>query len=245
LGSRRVGRAKALGSWQEDFKAEWLQLSKGDERRLVEKELHWRKLPAKTKGRTERLAQIEEEKDRPHGKYLTEINRWTCSCPAYLISRFLTCKHLIREANKILDDAPLTSMEFFAKLSRQHYPPYYSIEGIHFEGDAEDSGGDIKVRILGAEDVENIRIASSTRSSSPPQVEDEEMDEVDEVAVQITTSDAEELLGADEEDDEHEGGDTVECVSNNQWYLPIIVDSDILLDLLFLGPSAKDQTVLR
>jgi hypothetical protein len=136
-------------------------------------------------------------------------------------------------------------MEFFAKLSRQHYPPYYSIEGIHFEGDAEDSGGDIKVRILGAEDVENIRIASSTRSSSPPQVEDEEMDEVDEVAVQITTSDAEELLGADEEDDEHEGGDTVECVSNNQWYLPIIVDSDILLDLLFLGPSAKDQTVLR
>jgi hypothetical protein len=213
LGSRRVGRAKALASWQEDFKAEWLQLTKCDERRLVEKELHWRKLPAKTKGRTERLAQIEEEKDRPHGKYLTEIDRWTCSCPAYLISRFLMCKHLVREANEILDDAPLTRMEFFAKLSRQHYPPYYSIEGIHFKDDAEDSGGDIEVRILGTKDVENIRIASSTRSSSPPRVEDEEMEEMDEMA---TTSDAEEDPGADKEDSELEGAETVERVSNNQ-----------------------------
>ena len=47
-------------------------------------------------------------------------------------------------------------------------------------------------------------------------MEDEEMDEMDEVVVQIaTTSNAEEYLGADKEDNELEGSETVECMSNN------------------------------
>ena len=43
------------------------------------------------------------------------------------------------------------------------------------------------------------------------------MDEMDEVVVQIaTTSNAEEYLGAEKEDDELECSETVECMSNNQ-----------------------------
>jgi hypothetical protein len=26
--------------------------------------------------------------------YLTDVNRWVCSCPSFLTSRFLICKHL-------------------------------------------------------------------------------------------------------------------------------------------------------
>jgi hypothetical protein len=85
-GLRQIGRAKALAGWQSDFKAKWVDLSKTDEHRLVEKELEWLQKPKKTKGHTERLAQIEEEKNRPNGTYITDVNRWTCSCPSYLIS---------------------------------------------------------------------------------------------------------------------------------------------------------------
>ena len=56
---------------------------------------------------------------------------WTCSCPAYLISRFLLCKHLVREANNKLSNKPLTDLKFFLNLRRHHYPPFYLIPGIH------------------------------------------------------------------------------------------------------------------
>ena len=153
-GLRRIGRAKALAGWQMDFRAEWLDLGKTDEHRLVEKELEWLRKPKKTKGRTERLTQIEEEKNRPGGKYVTDINRWTCSCPSYLISRFLLCKHLVRAANTILDDKPFDSLDFFFNLWRNHYPPYYLVSGIHadteiVETTPSDSTTDTNIRVLG------------------------------------------------------------------------------------------------
>ncbi|TDL17451.1 hypothetical protein BD410DRAFT_708203, partial [Rickenella mellea] len=107
LGQRRLGRSAALLDWQKDFKADWMDMSRPDAIRLTEKELRWRKASAKTKGRSERLAEIEEEADRVPGTYHTDIQKWTCSCPAYLISRFLLCKHLVRKANAALKDTPL------------------------------------------------------------------------------------------------------------------------------------------
>jgi hypothetical protein len=151
-GLRRIGRAKALAGWQTDFRAEWLDLGKTDEYRLVEKELEWRRKPKKTKGRTERLAQIDEEKNRPNGTYITNIDRWTCSCPSYLISRFLLCKHLVRTANTFLDDKPLDSLDFFFNLRRNHYPPYYSVSGIHTDttiGAQDNDTANMTIRVLG------------------------------------------------------------------------------------------------
>jgi hypothetical protein len=62
---------------------------------------------------------------------VTDVQRWTCSCPAYLISRFLLCKHLVRIVNETLPDDPRTDLHFFLNLRRQHYLPYYLIPGIH------------------------------------------------------------------------------------------------------------------
>ena len=56
-----------------------------------------------------------------------------------------------------------------AKLIKMvQYPPYYSIKCIHFENNAKDGGGDVEVCILGAKNVENIRIVSSIQSPSHP-----------------------------------------------------------------------------
>lgn len=147
-GLQRIGRAKVLAGWQTDFCADWLDMGRSDEHRLVEKELQLLKSSAKAKGRSERLAEIAEEEIQPCGIYLTEIDRWMCSCPAYLISCFLLCKHLVREANEILDNAPRTSLVFFANLRRQHHPPFYSIEGIHFQKPMEEIVQP-KIRVLG------------------------------------------------------------------------------------------------
>ena len=49
-------------------------MSHCDEHRLVEKQLDWLKKPKKTKGRTEQLAELDEEEHRPRGKYLMEID---------------------------------------------------------------------------------------------------------------------------------------------------------------------------
>jgi len=128
---RRSGRPKALASWQTDFKADWVYHTKPDEQRQLERELKWRKTPLKTKNRAERLAQLEAEAERKSGTYHTDIHRWTCSCPAFLISRFLLCKHLVRAANSELGEAPLTDLRFFLNIHRHHLPPFYHIPGIH------------------------------------------------------------------------------------------------------------------
>jgi len=129
----RKGRAKPLASWQVDMKAEWVFHSKTDEHRLVLKEVEVRKMPLKNKDRAVRLTLLEEEAKRENGTYHTSLEDWTCSCPSYLISRFLLCKHLVRAANVPLDSSPLTDLRFFLKVRRHHFPPFYHIPGIHTE----------------------------------------------------------------------------------------------------------------
>lgn len=95
----------------------------------------------------EQLAELDEEENRPRGKYLIEIDRWTCTCPAYLISRFLLCKHLVREANQMLNDAPLDDLSFFFHLRRERFPPYYKIAGIHYDETAEESDEEVEIQV--------------------------------------------------------------------------------------------------
>jgi SWIM zinc finger len=150
LGHRRIGRAKPLAGWQTDFRADWVDMSRVDEHHLIKKELRWLKAPANTKGRTKRLAEIAEEAQRPHGTYHTSLEEWTCSCPSYLISRFLLCKHLVWLANAKLNDVPITSLAFFAAICHNCYAPFYSIEGIHCTEDpSTNEGDDVDIHVLG------------------------------------------------------------------------------------------------
>src|SRR5436190_19972207 len=63
-GLRRVGQPQPLAGCQVDMRLDWLEMSKGDEQRLVERELTWLKMPANAEGRAERLAEMEEERRR-------------------------------------------------------------------------------------------------------------------------------------------------------------------------------------
>ncbi|EJD34591.1 hypothetical protein AURDEDRAFT_76042 [Auricularia subglabra TFB-10046 SS5] len=111
IGKRRVARKTKLASWQKAMKAEWIELSKPDALRNMQKEL--KVLLQKGKGvkfaqaRADRLAELEADRSRPHGNYHTDLQRWTCSCPSYLINRFLLCKHIVREAAPLLGDVPM------------------------------------------------------------------------------------------------------------------------------------------
>ncbi|KAJ7230419.1 hypothetical protein GGX14DRAFT_553899 [Mycena pura] len=150
-GVRRIGRPQALAGWQTDTKAEWVDKSRSDEHRRVAKELKLLKSAPNTKGRAERLQQLAEEEDREPGTYTMDIENWVCPCKYFFKSRFLMCKHLICEVDKRLDNRPLTDLRFFLDLRRNHFPPYYSIPGIHAtaESDTEEDAQPKQVVVLG------------------------------------------------------------------------------------------------
>ncbi|KAJ7884236.1 hypothetical protein B0H13DRAFT_1565741, partial [Mycena leptocephala] len=106
-GMRRAGRGGEVAGWQADFRGVWKDCSRSDEHRLVAKELAILKTSKTTKNRSERLEQIAAEGEREPGEYFTDVDKWICSCPAFLISRFLLCKHLVREVNTKLDNKPV------------------------------------------------------------------------------------------------------------------------------------------
>ncbi|KAJ7474946.1 hypothetical protein FB451DRAFT_1465249 [Mycena latifolia] len=122
-----------------DAKAEWVDKSRSDKHRRVAKELQVLKSPPGTKGWAERLEQLADDETWESGTYATDIQKWVCPCKSYSINRFLMCKHLIREANKLLDNRPLTKLRFFLDLRWNHFPPYYSIPGIHAATEPDDA----------------------------------------------------------------------------------------------------------
>lgn len=154
--TRRQGRNPTLAEWQKDFRHDWNQLSKPDELRNIERELEWLYKPKKTKGRAERLAQIRENAQRQPGTHHTNPDKWVCSCRAFLVSRFLLCKHLVRIANERMGYKPHTHIDWFANLRRNHSPPFYLIPGIHISipsanntlGDTYSQGPRVVLRTL-------------------------------------------------------------------------------------------------
>ncbi|KAJ7656928.1 hypothetical protein DFH06DRAFT_1328467 [Mycena polygramma] len=125
-GIRRMGRPRALAGWQVDAKALWADKSWLDKHRHVAQELQIRRSAPNTKGRAERLQLLAENEDREPGTYATDIDNWPS------------------------DDKPLTDLRFFLDLHRNHFPPYYSIPGIHTDRpDIDESTQPKEVLVLG------------------------------------------------------------------------------------------------
>jgi len=53
-------------------------------------------------------------------KYHTDPYKWVCGCPAFLQSRFLTCKHIVRCYEPIAD-----TLSFFETVRRQRTSPFW------------------------------------------------------------------------------------------------------------------------
>lgn len=82
---------KAVVSWRKEFKAEW--------KRLFRNEV----TPARLQ------------------LYHTNPIKWTCSCPAFVMSRFLVCKHIISCFKQ-----PADRFDFFNTITRQRRPPFWT-----------------------------------------------------------------------------------------------------------------------
>ncbi|KAJ3979402.1 hypothetical protein F5890DRAFT_1421394 [Lentinula detonsa] len=164
---RRKGRPHPLAKWQETLKRDWQEMSKPDEWRLMSKELVCRKKGVsgqlKPHEKEERLTNIEAEKVRPKGSYHTNIDNMTCSCPSFTLSRWLLCKHLVRQVNEKTGNAPLNNLPFFRALRRNHYPPFYIIPGVHMAMPAE--AGACPIDFEGPGDIQETR--AQERQVSP------------------------------------------------------------------------------
>lgn len=133
LDQRREGRPKSLAPWQRDFKHEFENLLKPDADRRKEKEAA---IMAKTRKpaawRQQQIEWIREQESAEPGTYGTSLEDWTCSCPSYLVSRFLLCKHLARlaKARMAANDVKLTLHTYY-ELHRERTTPFYRFPGIH------------------------------------------------------------------------------------------------------------------
>jgi hypothetical protein len=78
-----------------------------------------------------------------HDKYRPDPQRWVCTCPHFVVSRFLICKHLVQSVHPV-------SPKFFFEVERNRTTPFYSHPGLielPLDGDADgnddDDGGDV------------------------------------------------------------------------------------------------------
>jgi len=121
----RAGRAALPMDWQKEFQAQWIDMSKPDEQRNIEQQLTVLKSAKKSKGCAEKLAELEADAERPSGTYHTDIDRWTCSCPSYLISQFLLCKHIAHTVNARIPGFNPRDDLVSSSLHCNHLPLFY------------------------------------------------------------------------------------------------------------------------
>lgn len=82
------GRHRNLYAWRKPFKAQWMKC---------------KSTPI-------------SDPDDP--KYATDPHRWVCTCPAFIRSRFLICKHLVQSVHPV-------SARFFIEVTRRRTTPFW------------------------------------------------------------------------------------------------------------------------
>jgi hypothetical protein len=117
----------------------------------------------------------------------------------------------------MLDNDPLTSLSFFASLNHQHYPPYYTITGIHYKpGLAKDvDNGETEIKILGHNDATCSEAGRASLRLSSPGLDDVETSDGRTDSEQIEHEESLTIQQADEgradkwgaEEDQGDGGD--------------------------------------
>jgi len=95
-----------------------------------------------------------------------------------------------------------SDLAFFRNLRRNHYPPYYAMEGIHFEK-AVETPKEVDIHVLGRGLVTQSEPSHSSRPSSPTPSNLEE----DDIDPDITEVETTSVAGEEERDDTDDSGD--------------------------------------
>ena len=56
--------------------------------------------------------------------YITDVEKWICNCPSFLLSRFFLCKHLIQRSQ-----FEITPKFFYHQIQRQGKYPFLVLQG--------------------------------------------------------------------------------------------------------------------
>ena len=112
-----IGRFRELPKWRKDFKSEW-----------------------KKAARTPITMPLNE-------RYRPDVKRFVCTCPRFVVSRFLICKHLVQQFHPV-------NPRFFLEVTRNRSLPFWShpslkplgiptdsVEMDHRTGDGDDNVG--------------------------------------------------------------------------------------------------------
>ncbi|KAF8151568.1 hypothetical protein B0H34DRAFT_621443, partial [Crassisporium funariophilum] len=87
---------------------------------LLKETARYRKLSSWRKGFKKTWRKLEETPiTMPiNDAYRPKVNKWICTCPAFAVSRFLVCKHLIQRVHRV---PPI----FFLEADRFREPPFW------------------------------------------------------------------------------------------------------------------------
>ncbi|KAH9032964.1 hypothetical protein EDB85DRAFT_1864712, partial [Lactarius pseudohatsudake] len=144
-----IGRYRELPSWRKGFKAEW-----------------------KKALRTPITVPMNE-------KYRPDVKRFVCTCPQFVVSRFLICKHLVQQFHPV-------DPRFFLEVKRNRTLPFWSHPSLKplstvaeiIEGDRStiaDGDGDDKASV---EVYSQLNTARNEIDDSDPQIDDDDDDEL-------------------------------------------------------------------
>jgi hypothetical protein len=84
-----IGRFRELPKWRKDFKAEWMKAMRTDIMMLLNE------------------------------RYCPDTKHFVCTCPRFVVSRFLLCKHLVQQFHP-------ADPQFFLKVTRNRTLPFWS-----------------------------------------------------------------------------------------------------------------------
>ena len=103
-----IGCYRELAPWRKDFKSAWMDDLKKDQNVDL------------------------------HDKYRPDPQPWVCTCPHFVVSRFLICKHLVQSVRPV-------NPKFFFEVERNRTTPFYhhpSLVELPLDGDSSDNDDD-------------------------------------------------------------------------------------------------------
>ena len=102
-----IGRLRELSAWRKAFKRQW---------------------------------KIDSQKDQNydlHDRYRPDPKRWVCTCPHFVVSRFLICKHLVQSVKPV-------PPHFFFEVTRNRTTPFWRHKSLVAEDlDGDDVGSEV------------------------------------------------------------------------------------------------------
>ncbi|KAI9090067.1 hypothetical protein DFS34DRAFT_585337 [Phlyctochytrium arcticum] len=128
-------------------------------------------------------------------KYQPDAHLWKCTCPSFVINRFLICKHLVQRVHRV-------PVVFFWEVKRRRTAPYWQHPSLRVIYDDVDDDDNDEENGEGLSDVRDVADEGGCIPDAEDHADDEDDDQDDD-----DQDDDEESDSAQEEGEEDDGDD--------------------------------------